>query len=135
MTRQELTELCETWTEYLQCSLDEQNVRWFVRDDGQLMYENEDEDFEEMEEDALVRDINDTFDDFFRDKQWAWIQAEYIDKVLGIDYYQQQGAYLEIAYLLGMIDHSKRMEHCTDEVKERYPDVFCRADYMLGTLR
>ena len=135
MTQEELKELCETWTEYLQCSLDEENVRWFVRQDGQLMYENEDEDFEEMREDNLIQEINDTFEDFFRDKTWGWIQAEYIEEVLHIDYHTHRWLWLEIAELVNHLDTIRREKFCLNKIYEHFDDPFKRADYMLDTLR
>ena len=135
MEKKDLKELCETWTEYLQCSSGSTETRYFIREDGQLMYETEDEDFFESTEQNLINDINDTFDDFFRNKTIAWIQFEYIEEVLGIDWGTQQHLATEIAELIYAMGSPRREEYCLRKIKEKFWSVFQRADYMLQALK
>ncbi len=134
MITKELRELCEVWTEYLQCNTGSTEVRYFIREDGQLMYEDEDEDFYESTENKLILDINDTFTDFFRDKQWSWIQAEYIEEVLGIDYDSQQTLWLQVAEVLNHMGNYSNEVFCLDKIKEKFWSPMQRAEYMLETL-
>lgn len=134
MEKKELQEICEVWTEYLQCSTDNQNVRYFIREDGQLMYEDEDENLYESTEKKLIQDINDTFEDFFCDKQWSWIQAEYIEEVLGIDYDSQQTTWLQVAEILSYMRWPRNEVFCLDKIKDKFWSPMQRAEYILNTL-
>lgn len=134
MEKEELTELCKIWTEYLQCSSGSTDVRYFIREDGQLMYEDEDEDFYETTEQSLINDINDTFEDFLRGKLKSWIMSEYIEEVLGIDYDNQRRLWLEVAEVINHIGEPRSDEFCMNKIKDKFWSPFQRADYLLQAL-
>lgn len=135
MTNEELKELCETWTEYMQCSSGSTETRYFIREDGQLMYETEDEDFFESTEQNLINDINDTFEDFLRGKLFVWLQAEYIEEVIGIDYDSQKNLWLEIAEILHCMGYPRNQDYCLRKIKDKFWSPFDRADYLLQALK
>lgn len=134
MEQKELELLCKAWTEYLQCSTCSENVRYFIREDGQLVYETEDEDFLETNEENLIKDITDTFDDYFRDKSWAWIKSEYIENVLRIDFDKQEHLWLAVSNLVEELGSPRRESYCLNKIKEEIYSAYDRTIYLLNTL-
>ena len=134
MEKKELKELCETWTEYMQCNSGSLHEGYML-DDDKVCYITDDAEVLESSEEKLIEDINTSFEDFFRNKTIAWIQFEYIEEVLGIDYNTQQPLVLEIAELIYAMGSPRREEYCLRKIKDKYDDPFQRADYLLQALK
>ena len=134
MVKEELKELCETWTEYLQCNSGSLHEGYML-DGDKVCYITDDAEVLESSEEKLTQDINDTFEDFFRDKTIAWIQFEYIEEVLGIDYDTQKPLALEIAELIYAMGSPRREEYCIRKIKDKFWSPFQRADYLLQAVK
>lgn len=134
MTKEEIKELCETWTEYLQCNSGSLH-EGYVLDGDKVCYITDDAEVLESSEQNLIQDINDTFEDFFKDKTIAWLQFEYIEEVLGIDYNTQQSLALEVAALIYAMGSPRREKYCLCKIKGKFWSPLDRAYYLLQSLK
>lgn len=129
MTKEELKQLCETWTEYLQCNSGSLHEGYMLNGD-EVVYITDDAEVLESSEEELIEDINTSFDDFLRSRLWSWIQAEYIEEVLGIDYDSQQTLWLQVAEILNHMGSPRNEVFCSGKIRDRFWSPLDRAEYL-----
>lgn len=129
-----LLELCQTWTEYLQLSTDNDNVRYFLRSDGQLMYESEDEDLFESTVADLHHDILDSFNDNFFQRSSDWLIWEYLTCILGFNPDQPTPECQSVRRALERMLYLNLEDFIKDEFKTKYDTPSKQADYLLQSL-
>lgn len=135
MEKKELRQLCETWTEYLQESTGSIHIRYYLDEYDNMFFQTEDCEVLESSEEKLIEDINTSFEDFLRGKLFDWLQAEYIEEVIGIDYDSQRHIWLEVAEILYRMGSPRNVEFCKDKIKDKFWSPFQRADYLLQAVK
>lgn len=135
MEKKELRQLCETWTEYLQESTGSIHIRYYLDEYDNMFFQREDCEVLDSSEQSIINDINDTFDDFLRGKLFDWLQAEYIEEVIGIDYDSQKYIWLEVAEILYRMGSPRNEEFCKDKIKGKFWSPFQRVDYLLQAVK
>ena len=115
MTKQELTNLCKEWSEYLQ---QYSNEKYFVDDNGKLMFQTDDFELMESSEGSLVSDIDVAFSEHIGTVNCHNLFIDYIEKVLMLEYGKPQ--WQMVLNLLNAMPRDACRNYVEGEIKERF---------------
>ena len=134
MTKEEIKELCETWTEYLQCNSGSLHEGYMLNGD-EVVYITDDAEVLESSEEKLIEDINHAFSEDFWQRDTGWLVNEFVEVLLGIEYAGNEARWTAAYNAMMQIEPGRREDYIKQEFMEYYDDPFKRADYLLQSVK
>ena len=126
MTKQELTNLCKEWSEYLQ---QYSNEKYFIGENGKLMFQTDDFELMDTTEGDLVEDINDTFDEHINKIDRHNLFIDFIEKILMLEYGKPQ--WQMVLNLLNAMPRDACRNYVESEMNKQFSTPAEKVDFLM----